>query len=93
MDAVVHEAIIKRGDLPDDKRVFDEHNCVAVHTLCHHNTKTVDRKAMQYLISTYGIEEVHLWICSLHMKVLPGRASEIKNEQQNRFSAEYTQGG
>ena len=83
-DAAVHEAIIKRGDLPDDPRVFDEYNCVAIHNKCHENTKAVDRKAMQYLIFTYGIEAIFWWICALNMKVLPGRAMEIVNRQKQK---------
>ena len=83
-DAVVHEAIIKRGDLPDDPRAFNEYNCVVLHNLCHENTRCVDCKAMQYLVSTYGIEEVFRWICSLNMIILPGRAMEIKNQQKQK---------
>jgi hypothetical protein len=45
---------------------------------------------MQYLIFTYGIEEVFWWICSLNMVALPGRASEIKQMQQSAGTPEYT---
>ena len=76
-DAAIHEAIVKRGDLPADPRVFDEHNCVAIHNGCHENTRQVDMICVGYLARYYGIGKITEWILSLDMKVLPGRAMGI----------------
>lgn len=75
-DSAVHEAIIKRGDLPGDPRVFNPVNCVALHhtTGCHENTEKVDVACARYLIEFYGAEVVSGFINSLGMRKIPGRA-------------------
>ena len=83
-DAQVHEAIIKRSDLPGDTRVFSPINCVALHAKCHENTKNVDDVCMLYLIGHYGITLVMGFILSLNMKKLPGRAQAILNIEWSR---------
>lgn len=89
-DAAVHEAIVKRGDLPGDSQVFDERNCIAIHNRCHKNTRAVDCAAMEYLIGSYGIDAIFDWICSLDMTILPGRAREIVAEKEQKArSREY----
>lgn len=88
--ADLHESIIKRGDLPNDKRIFDEHNCVAVHhgSPCHENTKEKDRICIQYLIDHYGIDAIVDWIKSLEMVAEPGRAQEIMTLCEKRILQE-----
>ncbi|NIP54055.1 MAG: hypothetical protein GWN76_03965 [candidate division Zixibacteria bacterium] len=84
----IHEAIIKRGDLPGDKRVRCEYNCVAVHHTMpcilgghieYGNTKAYDKACINYLLWYYGCDKIVSWIESLGMIVLPGRAMEIIN--------------
>ena len=76
-DAEIHEAIIKRGDLPNDTRIFAPINCVVVHKQCHANTRLVDERAKAYLLSHYGLQQMAEWILSLGLKSPPGRASAI----------------
>lgn len=76
-DAAVHEAVVKRGDLPGDPRVFNPVNCVAIHNGCHENTKEVDDICARYLVRTYGIHLLADFIRSLNMKEPPGRARDI----------------
>lgn len=82
-DAAVHEAIIKRSDLPNDSRIFTPVNCVALHhtTGCHENTRAVDLKCAKYLIGHYGLGMIVAFIKHLEFKVLPGMAQEIVNIQ------------
>ncbi len=78
-DAAVHEAIIKRSDLPGDPRIFNPVNCVALHhtTGCHENTRFVDSKCVKYLIDYYGPKVLAGFIESLHFKQLPGGAQDV----------------
>ena len=76
-DAAVHEAIVKRGDLPGDPRAFNPVNCVAIHNGCHENTREVDGKCSRYLIRHYGLKVVVDFILSLNMRQNPGRARVI----------------
>lgn len=69
----LHEAIIKRSDLPNDNRIFVPENCVVLHEHCHENRKEVDNKCIDWLVGMYGVRVFH-FIDSLGMKVLPGRA-------------------
>lgn len=71
----LHEAIIKKGDLPKDNRIFVPENCCVIHEHCHKNTKEVDVKCIRWLINKYG-SSVADFINSLNMKVLPGRAMD-----------------
>ncbi len=76
-DSEIHEAIVKRGDLPSDPRIFAEVNCVVLHHKCHENTAAIDAVCAAYLISHYGISLVVEYLEWLGMEVLPGRAREI----------------
>lgn len=85
-DLAVHEVIIKRGDLPGDKRVFHEYNCVAAHNqnpLCdmphlfHGNTKKYDELCISYLVSHYGVEPIAEWIEGLGMKAISSRVRRV----------------
>jgi hypothetical protein len=76
-DAEVHEAVVKRGDLPGDKRVFAPVNCCALHKSCHENTKEVDEACADFLVFRYGLFLVQKYLIELKMKVYPARAREI----------------
>lgn len=76
-DSAVHEAIIKRGDLPGEERIFVQPNCVCLHQKCHRNTKEADKVCLQYLIETYTLPVLADWIRSLEMEELPARAREV----------------
>ena len=78
-DSQIHEAIVKRGDLPNDPIIFSIFNCVVLHASCHENTRDVDVACADYLIYEHGLEVIYNWIRSLDMMILPGRAAEIVN--------------
>jgi len=73
----VHEAIIKKGDLPADDRVNSEFNCVTLHRQCHKNTREVDAICLAFLVWYHGARKVQNWIRSLEMRNLPTRARLI----------------
>jgi len=80
-DSAVHEAIIKRSDLPDDARIFVPINCVALHNGCHENTKRVDTICRAYLTGHYGARAIKGWILSLNMIKIPPRARVFFSNQ------------
>lgn len=88
-DAAVHEAIVKRSDLPKDPRIFEPWNCVAVHNsnpkcrLPHErygNTETYDSICRLYLVQEYGVDYLAECIKALEMKQAPTRAIAILSE-------------
>ena len=96
-DAVMHEAIVKRGDLPGDRRVFSEYNCVAVHgshpkcTLPHNpygNTKEYDRICASYLLWHYGPMKIAKWIEGLNLKTIHPRVRRILNAVEAETTSE-----
>lgn len=76
-DSEVHEAVVKRGDLPGDKRVFAPINCCALHSACHKNTKSVDKACADWLVNWYGLSLLKLYLSELNMKIYPSRALDI----------------
>lgn len=75
----LHEAIIKRSDLPNDNRIMVVHNCVVLHSSgpCHENTKEVDDTCISWLCSAFDVLDIADWIISLNMVQLPGRALDV----------------
>lgn len=71
----LHEAIVKRGDLPNDPRIFVPENCCVLHEHCHKNTRQVDEICVRWLVSRYphGVFE---FIKSLGMKTVPWRVKD-----------------
>jgi len=76
-DAEVHESIVKRSDLPNDKRIFAPVNCCALHSHCHENTAAVDEACADWLIGRYGLFLIQDFLIGLKMKVYPTRAQII----------------
>lgn len=82
-DAAVHEAIVKRGDLPADERIMAEVNCVVIHQACHENTRKVDDACIAYLKSHYGIHLIVEFLRWIGFDALPVRAQRIIREYEN----------
>ena len=85
-DAAVHEAIVKRSDLPDDDRIFEPWNCVAVHNSnpgCDFphdpwgNTRWYDEVCAAYLIQAHGADYLAERIRELGMTIWTSRMQAI----------------
>lgn len=80
----LHEAIVKKGDLPNDDRIFVPENCCVLHDHCHENTKEVDDLCTRWLVGRYP-SGVFSFIESLGMKSVPGRVKDVL-EKRRRIS-------
>lgn len=91
-DFAIHEAGIKRGDLPKDKRIFVPINCVGVHNshpactmphMIYGNTRKYDRICMAYLFAVYGEKAFAEWAISLNMREYPARVSGVVKQYRD----------
>jgi len=84
-DVVMHEAFIKRGNLPVKMqiRIMHKYNCALVHNWpCHYkwgNTRTFKRRCATHLFKLYGRETIVAWVQSLGLK----QQIEVPTEEED----------